>query len=1492
MAQMAAEVVEIEVRSIFNDQTSTGMNTARHNVDRFSQSIDRTQREMDRLSGTTASPSVTLRDRASATLSKITNGVRTFTSKAWQATVGIVDKVTGPLRAIKNSLFSVKGLVMAIGAGMAANKLLMEPIGLADAYSSAKIGFSTLLGDAGGQQMMNDLDDFAKKTPFKTSGVIENAQKMMAMGWDVNTLLKDMETIGDAAAATGKMDQGLESIVRALAQIKTKGKLSTEELNQLSEAGIAAKAMLAEQLGYGTGDKGIAAMTEDLEDGLIGSETAIQALLAGMEQFDGTMERTANETVEGLKSQLEDTFEINILRKWGQGLQDGAKRGLGSVLALLDKSESSLARFGDTVYEIGKELSNWAADKLENTIDKILRITNSKEFKEASIGGKIKILWDEVIAKPFSNWWESTGKPFMIDKFNGLGEGLGSGISNVLKGLFGVVDADAMGEATTIGGSFAKGFTTGFDGKGVAKAIWNAFKEGMKSAFDGNWLGMLLMGNLALKVSSGILGLQNLWLGTGAGASFGQAGLGYAGGGLKGFLGGASTASGALVGTGLIGSMAKFGSFLGSGAYGGAGLSAVGGGAALGGILGGVGLVKGGYNLYQGATSDNSQDKKFYETRGLTKIGAVGAGAAAGAAIGSFIPVVGTAAGALIGAGIGGIGALWKGNDIADKISGISKSTKELKEEAQQLKNVNMAKHFGDVELSAEQVDRKVSDILGADTIARAEKFKSSMQDISTIQKKIATYKDDIAFTGARIAAGEKVSEEDINAYSTAITGYTDSIKSLLSTNKSNGKAAFQYLYGDDTKGMQEMMKDINSNYNTMEKQLKKRTDKLNKVMEGALKDGKITPIEEEEIKQALKQIEKIENQIKQKKEEAEKNASWDLLKLKYTDTDLSPDSYKKMISEFNNQIAEEATAADEAYITAKAELNLAYDDKTSEKYLNKLKEIEEKWINAKSEPIKKSVEFSVEILKDNYDTQFTKLKRELSSGDTLSDGAGGILSKTYSKKNNPNGRGFVVDKESAVWNVKEATVAVNDAHREFLNAIGATDEIQVQMAEFYETLKPQEEQLNSLKDSYTELGKDVPQWINDALADIENIKLMSGDKTVFEKMIGKQLALEDPEHAKKLIKDANLPKAIKEGIEEAFADHGKSEPIEVATNLKFSAIEEDNIDTSGLDSATEKVVQSMQKEGVIIVKDGEVKIRTKDGKIDTTGLDEKLAAEIRRLEEEGVIKITKDGQVTINPQIVNKEEAKGKTDTETKNVLGKPAIVDKNADVTVNSTTNTEPAVKATNGEIKTAFANPFTTGATVNVNSSTGTISGLSTVKESFIQKIKNKLGNLSIGTTISPRLTSMGYGGPQPLQNANGSRVDSPILTWVGENNNREYIIPVSSGKRQRGLDLWMQAGKDLGVMNNADGGVYGGSGSGASLGRLMTEANSNHSGNNTDTSHNSNRNQKVEVNVGGVTIEIKSSGENVAADIASQKDSICSEIADMLQVAFQNLPLATQ
>lgn len=112
--------------------------------------------------------------------------------------------------------------------------------------------------------------------------------------------------------------------------------------------------------------------------------------------------------------------------------------------------------------------------------------------------------------------------------------------------------------------------------------------------------------------------------------------------------------------------------------------TALGASSVLGGLLGGAGLLSGGFDIFkaiQGKNSDGTsmtgkqrQDRAF---SGGTKIGMVGAGAGAGAAIGSVIPGLGTAVGALIGAGVGGVGALLGGTKLGNALSDAWDVTKD-----------------------------------------------------------------------------------------------------------------------------------------------------------------------------------------------------------------------------------------------------------------------------------------------------------------------------------------------------------------------------------------------------------------------------------------------------------------------------------------------------------------------------------------------------------------------------------------------------------------------------------------------------------------------------------------------------------------------------------------------------------------------------------------------------------------------------------------------
>lgn len=873
------------------------------------------------------------------TLEKMSNGLRDLTRKVFRVPVKILDYATRPLRALKNTLFSIKGLVAAITAGFAAKQLVLNPINLADAYSSAKIGFSTLLGESRGQQMMDELDEFAKVTPFKTSGVIANAQKMMAMGWDPENIIDDLGIIGDAAAATGKLDQGLESIVRAMSQIKTKGRLSTEELNQLAEAGIAAKAMLAEGLGYGTGDAGIAKMTEDLEEGLIASDVAIEALLKGMQRYDGMMESMANETVEGLWSQIQDVFEINIFRKWGQGLQDGAKRGFGTVIQLLDEAEEGLGKFGDMLYEIGKTASNWVADKLQGVVDRVTKITDTYEFQNAGLKEKISMLWHGVIVDPLQEWWDNGGREKTAETAGKIGSWMGEMLTKGLLALFGatnVLDEDIGTNAgSSIAGSFLDGFLANFDGQAITDAfveaisnVWGALPWWAKTLIGGYGIGKAAGGiaNFAGGVANFVGGVKNV-IGDYA-----------AGTGLIGLVG--STGNYMVSGTGILGKLAGAGYALtggpaSAGAYFGAGMSGgtaalIGAGGIAGGVVGGASLIKGGVDLYKGYHTDDVVEAKALKASGNTAVGATLAGAAIGTAI---APGIGT----LIGAGIGGL-AGWIGGDAwANNIRAAKYESEEMKEaikdsemSAEELANVlakakweNAKKHFGDMKLSLSEIERLADQIVWGGDIANYEQFTTSVQAAEESLTSMKSSAETINRWMWKAGLGVTFNDDEKESIVASFDEYIASAKAVVENKHYEFAAAVSLLVDVESEGGKSIMDSGNAFYGKYKEDLNAAGEELGKLLTESVADGFINAEEQAAIAAAQQKIAEITEKIAN----AEQQAELDLINVKFGEGNLDYDSFENFMAQMQSTIDERVQASDKAFVASVSSLNLQLAD-------------------------------------------------------------------------------------------------------------------------------------------------------------------------------------------------------------------------------------------------------------------------------------------------------------------------------------------------------------------------------------------------------------------------------------------------------------------------------------------------------------------------------------------------------------------------------------
>lgn len=274
---------------------------------------------------------------------------RTFSS-ALADMGGAAQRLGGQLSGIGGKLtagFTVPLGAAAVGAGSFAMRT-------ASSAETVEMGFETMLGSAeAARDMMGDLADFAARTPFELDGLQQSAKQMMAYGFAAEDVIPMLRSVGDATSALGSGQEGINQVTRALGQMKAKGKVSAEEMLQLTEVGIPAWEFLAEAIGTDT-----AGAMDAVSEGAVDASTGISALTQGMDrEFGGLMEKQAK-TIPGIMSNiagsikqplmaLKDTSAYGELADALSEVADAAGPFVKSLMPHLEKGLESVAKVVD-----------------------------------------------------------------------------------------------------------------------------------------------------------------------------------------------------------------------------------------------------------------------------------------------------------------------------------------------------------------------------------------------------------------------------------------------------------------------------------------------------------------------------------------------------------------------------------------------------------------------------------------------------------------------------------------------------------------------------------------------------------------------------------------------------------------------------------------------------------------------------------------------------------------------------------------------------------------------------------------------------------------------------------------------------------------------------------------------------------------------------------------------------------------------------------------
>lgn len=281
------------------------------------------------------------------------------------------------ISSVSTEMNKLKTMVTGFIAAYGGKKLWEMLIGSNAEMEQYTTSLEVMLGSAEkASAMIAEMREFAAKTPLTLDNVISSGTMLMSYGVDESSLIDTMTKLGDLASGNAeKMDR----ITLAYGQMLAKGKVTGEELRQMTEAGVPLQTALAESIGV-TGEE-FSKMVSKGEVGIDALNKAITELTTGDGKFAGMMEKQS-QTMQGMLSTMQDNI-TEFFRKMGEG-------AFGEVKSALQDVSDQLAE-----WEQDGTLDEWAQGVgvlLKNLVAFMKQaISVGFRFKEVILAGAVAL---------------------------------------------------------------------------------------------------------------------------------------------------------------------------------------------------------------------------------------------------------------------------------------------------------------------------------------------------------------------------------------------------------------------------------------------------------------------------------------------------------------------------------------------------------------------------------------------------------------------------------------------------------------------------------------------------------------------------------------------------------------------------------------------------------------------------------------------------------------------------------------------------------------------------------------------------------------------------------------------------------------------------------------------------------------------------------------------------------------------------------------------
>jgi TP901 family phage tail tape measure protein len=386
------------------------------------------------------------------------------------------------------------------------------------------------------------------------------------------------------------------------------------------------------------------------------------------------------------------------------------------------------------------------------------------------------------------------------------------------------------------------------------------------------------------------------------------------------------------------------------------------------------------------------------------------------------------------------------------------------------LVNENLAKHFGNIALSMEEIQGIAEHIVSSDSLGGVKEALEAFEDLDSIS---ATMEDSISELNKmnwKVSIGMELTADEQESYKEAIDEYVKAAEDYALQSQYAVSLNLSTVFDNDNPDEKNIADKVNAFYSDCYSEMTNLGKELSQTVNEAFSDNILDP---DEIA-SISEIQAKMAELQEKLATGEFDAQLSLLKTEYTAGSLDADSFQNLQEELAEQAETAAEAYKESFVKNLASINATYEgggltdqeyqdaqDTLMGDYLKQVGEIQAKTMNFQLETIMEQYADEFDPAMEDYISHIQEIIDKYKDWDWENDWEGG-------------------------WNAMKPEL-FDAEHTEELDKT-TREAIQ----QLLDAMQPTVEQMEELKQQYADLGIDITDSMSEALSDYNILAVLA----------------------------------------------------------------------------------------------------------------------------------------------------------------------------------------------------------------------------------------------------------------------------------------------------------------------------------------------------------------------------------------------------------------